>query len=1499
MRFEGHLAGHPATFLVDCGATNDFVASSFIERHKLELTPTSRTVRGYDGKATPSLGTLQAPLTLRSDRGTVSDTLVNRPFTTADLRGEDAILGLPWLKDHNPQVNWATHQVQMVVPAGPVGKEAILVPPKATLITSRGASQASNMRVVEECREAAPASPRELEVEVPVPQSFFRDLDTSLYPPDWEPSVKISLTRTVETGPRQKADRSPINERLAQAIFANYTDVFPDQLPPGLPPSRTVDHRIELKPGAKPASRPSFRQSAAADEAINKEVERGLAMGIMRPSQSAFAATAFQVPKKPGDPEKRVVVDYRALNDITVKSKYPLPRMDELFDKLQGARYFSKLDLRTGFHQIRLALEDAHKTAFRTSKGLFEYLVLPMGLCNAPGTFMQLMNDVFSDLIGRGVLVFLDDIVIYTRTLEEHTELLHKVMKRLREHKLYAKQSKCSLYQTEVEFLGHLVGQHGLKVMQDKVKAVADWPVPRNAKDVRAFLGLAGFYRRFILHFSHIALPLSELTRTKPDDTTGKPPPFTWGDAQQQAFDRLKKALQSAPILALPDPAKPFVLHTDASGFATGAVLQQDQGQGLQPIAYLSGKMKPAELNYPVHEQELLAIINALRAFRHYLEGNKVVIKTDHKSLVYFQTQPMLSGRQARWLETLSRFDYTIEYIKGETNTVADAISRRPDLADADTPTERVPAVVDPSAKGSAAPALTEPPTTTAAELQQMSIFTQVGHQLDEVLKQTRTSGARRAELKRQQEREKAVEAATRAVPPSPDNPVPDAKGVVHMPSQRCTAEKKNGGQCAARTRKGQYCWTHTRAIEGLRIRASSIPGAGLGLWATKRFEAGDPITPYSGDLVPLHHDEVGGPYYLQLNRHRAIDAARTNTASGRYANDARGSNPRQGPNAALVLDTRRGVGRVKATAAINPGQEIFVSYGPSYWRSHAMPTGAPEPVVAASAEVEPSADDSSQAPLTEDQHAFLQTVLTTFQSPLLQALQQAVAGDPEYLKRLQHKPDPKGGTHSCNGLLYHRDRIWVPNDAQVRTLIMQECHDAATSGHLGRDKTVEQVKRRFYWVGMDNDIDRYVSSCDTCQRTKADQPLTAGLLQPLPIPPHCWHTVSHDLITGLPKSKAGHDAIYVVVCKLSRQVHYVPCHTNITAPELARLFMTNVVRLHGVPSHIISDRDPRFTGTFWQTLVRMLGSKLRMSTSFHPQTDGQTENSNKQLEQVLRSVVNFKQDDWDEHLAAAEMANNNSRNATTGFTPFFLNTGREVTMPIDTALEELGAGNPTAADTLKRWQAALLHATENISRAQRSQAKHADQHRREVAFKPGDLVLLSQQNIQLLGDEHRTRKLSTRFLGPYPVKRVVNSNAYELDLPASFRIHPVINVSQLKPYRDGAEEFPHREPPPSRPPPVTAHPTAASEDEWEVEAILDCRINRNSMQYLIKWVGYPNEESTWEPLSNLTKMNDIMNQFLQTHESKHTRLVAQVNRENKTRTLRPRREQRASQARH
>ncbi|KAL4347857.1 hypothetical protein GQ457_17G010820 [Hibiscus cannabinus] len=359
----------------------------------------------------------------------------------------------------------------------------------------------------------------------------------------------------------------------------------------------------------------------------------------------------------------RLCIDYRQLNRVTIKNKYPLPRIENLFDQLKDASVFSKIDLWSGYYQMRVKEADVPKTAFRTRYCHFEFLVMPFGLTNAPAAFMDLMNRIFKPYLDKFIVVFINDILIYSRNKDEHAQHLRIFLQTLRDRQLFAKFSKCEFWLSEVAFLGHVISAKGIMVDLKKVQTILDWRPPRNVGEVRSFLGLAGYYRRFVKGFSGIALPLTKLLR--------KDQPFEWSEDCQRSFDQLKQALTHALVLVQPELGKEFTVYSDASHSGLGFVLME----GDNVVAYASRQLKPHELNYPTHDLELATIVFALKIWRHYLYGEKCHMFTDHKSLKYLLTQKDLNLRQRRWMELLKDYDLVIDYRPGKANVVANALT--------------------------------------------------------------------------------------------------------------------------------------------------------------------------------------------------------------------------------------------------------------------------------------------------------------------------------------------------------------------------------------------------------------------------------------------------------------------------------------------------------------------------------------------------------------------------------------------------------------------------------------------------------------------------------------------------------------------------------------------------------------------------------------------------------------------------------------------------------
>lgn len=422
---------------------------------------------------------------------------------------------------------------------------------------------------------------------------------------------------------------------------------------------------------ARPVKLPPRRVPLHLQSEVADHIKQMQENDIIQPSCSPWAAPIVLVRKRDGS--LRFCVDYRKLNDLTTKDAYPLPRIDDALDSLHNACWFSTLDLASGYWQVEVDPKDRHKTAFITRQGLFEFNVLSFGLCNSPGTFQRLMDLVLADLQWTTCLVYLDDIIVFGRTFQEHLLRLDEVLFKLRQANLKIKPSKCNLFATQVQYLGHVISADGVGVDPAKVQCVREWPVPKTQTEVRSFVGLASYYRRFVEGFAAVAQPLHQLTE--------KGRRFKWTEPCQQAFERLKIRLMTAPVLAYPDPHKPFTLDTDASDMGIGAVLSQEENGCERVIAYASRALTKQERKYATTKKELLSMVTFIKYFKHYLLGREFVLRTDHNSLRWLHNFQGLEGQLARWVEQLANFQYKIIHRPGKLHANADALSRLPAFA--------------------------------------------------------------------------------------------------------------------------------------------------------------------------------------------------------------------------------------------------------------------------------------------------------------------------------------------------------------------------------------------------------------------------------------------------------------------------------------------------------------------------------------------------------------------------------------------------------------------------------------------------------------------------------------------------------------------------------------------------------------------------------------------------------------------------------------------------
>jgi hypothetical protein len=1002
--------------------------------------------------------------------------------------------------------------------------------------------------------------------------------------------------------------------------YRDFQSVFNGQYADELPPHRSFDHAIDMVDGKEPPWGPIYALSQKELEVLREYLEDMLKSGKIRPSKSPAGAPILFVPKKEGR-GLRLCVDYRGLNKVTILNRYPLPLMTELRDRVAGSKIFTKLDLKSGYNLIRIKEGDEWKTAFRSRYGHYEYLVMPFGLANAPATFQNMMNEIFRDMIDMGVVIYLDDILIYSESEEEHIALVKQVLARLQEHKLAIAPEKCEWHKSKVNFLGYIISAEGVEMDQEKIKTVLEWQAPESVKDVQSFLGFANFYRRFIEGYSKLTRPLTDLTK--------KSEKFLWSEECQSAFDELKQRFTSAPILKHYDPEEPCIIECDASDFAIGGILSQEVERCLHPIAYHSRKMNKHEINYEIHDKELLAITSAFKEWRRYLEGakHKINVFTDHRGLEWFAQNKPLNRRQARWALELDGYDFQIIYRPGVKNGKPDALSRRAE----------------------------------------------------------------------------------------------------HRPEK--------GGQ-------------NYQPVEQVLKPGQWVPES-------------------------YRDDRMWNPY----------------------------------------------------------AQEVLLS---------SVHIQGLRPVVKLSKDVEQEIVEKAGDDLIwQEQY---------------EKAKEDGAVEGEVLADVTH-----GG-----GMLYRKGKIWIPRDPALKKLIFESEHDSRVAGHMGMDKTVELIGRNFYWPGMAEEIEDFVRSCDDCQRNKASRHKRHGTLHPLELSYAPWDSISMDFITHLPVSDSC-TSIWVIVDRFTKMAHFIPIvDKEKTAEGCAKLFLANVWKLHGLPSDIVSDRDPVFTSSFWSELMKRLDVRLRKSTAFRPQTDGQTERINQTLEHYLRQYCNYEQNDWSELLPLAEYAYNNSVTTATQMSPFYANYGfhPRTNWPV-----EMESKNP-ASRNYAHWMSSVHdQCASYLETTREKMSRYYDRsHKEAPPYAVGDLLMLNGKHIRT---RRAAKKLDAKLFGPFKVVRLVDRSgmSVELELPKRWRVHNVFHTSLLEPYRSSAKGL--------RAPPIAVtderyidkegdeHEVGYDVDGYrvlegfEVEEIMGSHYNtdRRKVLYLIRWKGYPDEsEWTEEPLEHLPR---------------------------------------------
>lgn len=739
---------------------------------------------------------------------------------------------------------------------------------------------------------------------------------------------------------KPERSKSPLELKMIK----EFNDLFPQKLK--MPPVRPWDMVLELRDSSKePYAEQPYRIPVHQLQELWKQLKELLEIGFIKRSVSAYSAPARFVKKK-DTTAPRLVNDFRILNRNVVKRSMPIPRPEDIIHSLRGKRVFSKIDLRKGFHQIRLKPESTHLTAFATPFGLFEWLVVPFGLQGGPATFIGMMYQIFEGLIGDFTFIFFDDILVASDNETDHEMHLREVFGRLRENSLFVHRTKTSLFQTNVEYLGFLISTDGLSILPQRIRELEALPRPKTTKELQSALGKFKFCQRFIKNFSDIIHPLQCLVNNQHKC-------LTWNAEAEVSWSRIVKAIQDAPCLAHYDPQSDFEIYTDASGTAIGAVLMQDS----HPIEYLSRTLSKTQQRYSVYDREFLAIVSALRKWQPYIALRKVYVFSDHKPLKHVLSQKLLSDRQIRWLNFLSLFDLSIDYIPGYQNIIADYLSR---------------------------------PKINSVQVRSL--------------------------------KEQLVEATTANA---------------------------------------------------------------------------DQMTKYNGTIVD-----------------------------------------------GLLID--------------------------------------------------------------------------------------------------------------------NYERIIVPPEEALRRRIIEDAHSSSLAGHFAADKTIARVRQLFTWIGLHRDVIEFCKQCHLCQVSKHSTKKPPGFLHPLPEATAPWKIIHADFLYVDSIEETGDDTILVFLDRFSHRCRLFACSKHLTALQTAEIFINEVVKLHGIPDVLITDRDNRFTSDAFDDIKKVLGMKLTLTTARHPETNGLLERTNRTILQLLRQyTAEEPEKPWTQHLTRLEVTlNSMPLHSDELWTPFFLDTG-------------------------------------------------------------------------------------------------------------------------------------------------------------------------------------------------------------------------------------------------
>lgn len=1104
--------------------------------------------------------------------------------------------------------------------------------------------------------------------------------------------------------------------------------------------TNVLKHRI-ITTDEVPINFRQYRYPPTLKEEINRQVNDLLDGGIIQPSKSPYNSPVWIVPKKAdskGNKRWRMVLDYRALNEKTISDAYPLPLINEILDQLGGAVYFSTFDLASGFHQIEMHPEDRHKTAFSTPYGHYEFVRMPFGLKNAPATFQRLMNQVLMGVQGSDAFVYLDDIVIYASTLEEHELKLERLMKRLRGAQLKLQPDKCEFLRREVAYLGHIIGKDGVKPDPAKLSAVKNFPRPKNAKNIRQFLGLAGYYRRFIDNFSQIARPLTILLK--------KDAPFKWQEQQQAAFETLRDKLCEEPVLQYPDFTQPFIVTTDASGTAVGGILSQGPLGKDRPIAYTSRVLNDTEQRYSTYEKEAVAILHSVSQFRPYLYGKRFKLVTDHKPLVWIHTSKDPTSRLTRWRLRLEEYEYEVVHKAGKMNVNADALSRNPceEVSSGDEPESR-PQHVYPIKKR--ARMVTD---TGETDEEDEPLATRLRKQAQASASKAPAKPSTKPASKRPDEQSQGPASDMLITDDAPIASRLRSRGNKGAPT---TSKEKPKAKAIRRKAKRQKSPVVNRAENEIPLQGNVLCQNSL------LANFGDDETfSISGESEEYIFDRSDSDSENNYQQQEAVEKPAEITSSLQITSNEQlfmrkdnylyflSETGEPCDEGSKKLADRRSLPKFRN---LSLGSISVIKHNSKHHIAMVIQTKS-------GARMDHHTFPAMQRELKKVVEGLELRSVSVAKTKEINSMKW------EYVLTTLKKAfaDTTTKLIVCLGLIKY------PEPAE-RKEIISEAHASAMGGHKGVTKTYNRIRQRYYWEDMKNNISEYIQHCLPCHLKKLVRVKTRQPMIITDTPDSAFDKISMDIVGPLPRTEKGNEYILTMQDLLTKYSLAVAL-SRATSANIADALIKHCICIFGAPKTVLTDQGANFLSSLMKDVAKKFKIKQCRTTAFHPQSNGSLERSHHSLVEYLKQYVN-RDDEWDEWLELATFSYNTSVHEGTKHTPFELVFGKLARQP---------SYDPPADNEPSRTYggylvelATKLHDTQEIARnhliaAKERSKKYYDRKVNAHEFNLGDCVYLQRGKKQ--------GKFGDHYTGPHEIIEIMRDGNIKIKIGRETRIvHP------------------------------------------------------------------------------------------------------------------------------